>query len=87
MLWFQFYLTSGMQLTYPGSLPVIGDKEVVQADDEPTSLSSVASYVVMTNPVWNGSRVTVKELNLLIHPHCSRLRLADLLIAEQEHSR
>lgn len=37
--------------------------------------------------VWNGSRVTVKELHLSTHPHCSRLRLADLLIAEQEHSR
>lgn len=37
--------------------------------------------------VWNRSRVTVKELNLPTHPHCSRLRLADLLIAEQEHSR
>ncbi|KAK2509996.1 hypothetical protein MC885_014992 [Smutsia gigantea] len=36
--------------------------------------------------VWNGNRVTVKELNLPTHPHCSRLRLADLLIAEQEHS-
>lgn len=30
----------------------------------------------------------VKELHLSTHPHCSRLRkLADLLIAEQEHSR
>lgn len=37
--------------------------------------------------VWNRSRVTVKELNLPTRPHCSRLRLADLLIAEQEHSR
>ncbi|EGV96622.1 Testis-expressed protein 14 [Cricetulus griseus] len=36
--------------------------------------------------VWNRSRVTVKELNLPTRPHCSRLRLADLLIAEQEHS-
>ncbi|XP_054565634.1 inactive serine/threonine-protein kinase TEX14 isoform X2 [Eptesicus fuscus] len=41
--------------------------------------------MVMTNLVWNGSRVTVKELNLPTHPHCSKLRLADLLIAEQEH--
>ena len=29
----------------------------------------------------------MKELHLSTHPHCSRLRLADLLIAEQEHSR
>ncbi|EPQ02791.1 Testis-expressed protein 14 [Myotis brandtii] len=43
-------------------------------------------YMVMTNLVWKGSRVTVKELHLPTHPHCSKLRLADLLIAEQEHS-
>ncbi|XP_055255561.1 inactive serine/threonine-protein kinase TEX14 [Moschus berezovskii] len=41
---------------------------------------------LMQGLVWNGSRVTVKELHLPTHPHCSRLRLADLLIAEQEHS-
>ncbi|XP_012664254.1 inactive serine/threonine-protein kinase TEX14 isoform X1 [Otolemur garnettii] len=83
---FQFYLTGGTQLAYLGSLPVIGEKEVIQADDEPTSSFFSGPYMVMTNLVWNGSRVTVKELNLPTHPHCSRLRLADLLIAEQEHS-
>ncbi|XP_051014858.1 inactive serine/threonine-protein kinase TEX14 [Acomys russatus] len=82
----KFYLTSGMQLTYPGSLPVIGEKEVIQADDEPTFSFFSGPYMVMTNLVWNRSRVTVKELYLPTHPHCSRLRLADLLIAEQEHS-
>ncbi|XP_050012863.1 inactive serine/threonine-protein kinase TEX14 [Alexandromys fortis] len=75
-----------MQLTYPGSLPVIGEKEVIQADDEPTFSFFSGPYMVMTNLVWNRSRVTVKELNPPTHPHCSRLRLADLLIAEQEHS-
>ncbi|XP_029423956.1 inactive serine/threonine-protein kinase TEX14 [Nannospalax galili] len=82
----KFYLTAGMQLTYPGSLPVIGEKEVIQADDEPTFSFFSGPYMVMTNLVWNKSRVTVKELNLPTHPHCSNLRLADLLIAEQEHS-
>ncbi|XP_053425075.1 inactive serine/threonine-protein kinase TEX14 isoform X3 [Nycticebus coucang] len=82
----KFYLTGGTQLAYLGSLPVIGEKEVIQADDEPTSSFFSGPYMVMTNLVWNGSRVTVKELNLPTHPHCSRLRLADLLIAEQEHS-
>jgi inactive serine/threonine-protein kinase TEX14 len=48
VLWFQFYLTSGMQLTYPGSLPVIGEKEVVQADDEPTFSFFSGPYMVMT---------------------------------------
>uniref|UniRef100_A0A8C7ERE8 Inactive serine/threonine-protein kinase TEX14 n=1 Tax=Neovison vison TaxID=452646 RepID=A0A8C7ERE8_NEOVI len=86
VLCFQFYLTGGAQLAYLGSLPVIGEKEVIQADDEPTFSFFSGPYMVMTNLVWNGSRVTVKELNLPTHPHCSRLRLADLLIAEQEHS-
>ncbi|XP_068834505.1 inactive serine/threonine-protein kinase TEX14 isoform X3 [Capricornis sumatraensis] len=82
----KFYLTGGTQLAYLGSLPVIGEKEVIQADDEPTFSFFSGPYMVMTNLVWNGSRVTVKELHLSTHPHCSRLRLADLLIAEQEHS-
>ncbi|XP_045629471.1 inactive serine/threonine-protein kinase TEX14 [Ursus americanus] len=82
----KFYLTGGAQLAYLGSLPVIGEKEVIQADDEPTFSFFSGPYMVMTNLVWNGSRVTVKELNLPTHPHCSKLRLADLLIAEQEHS-
>ncbi|XP_003272369.2 inactive serine/threonine-protein kinase TEX14 isoform X4 [Nomascus leucogenys] len=73
-------------MAYLGSLPVIGEKEVIQADDEPTFSFFSSPYMVMTNLVWNGSRVTVKELNLPTHPHCSKLRLADLLIAEQEHS-
>ncbi|XP_070083591.1 inactive serine/threonine-protein kinase TEX14 isoform X11 [Equus caballus] len=82
----KFYITGGTQLAYLGSLPVIGEKEVIQADDEPTFSFFSGPYMVMINLVWNGSRVTVKELNLPTHPHCSRLRLADLLIAEQEHS-
>nr|XP_019591886.1 PREDICTED: inactive serine/threonine-protein kinase TEX14 isoform X2 [Rhinolophus sinicus] len=82
----KFYLTGGTQLAYLGSLPVIREKEVIQAEDEPTFSFCSGPYMVMTNLVWNGSRVTVKELNLPSHPHCSRLRLADLLIAEQEHS-
>uniref|UniRef100_G3SJS0 Testis expressed 14, intercellular bridge forming factor n=1 Tax=Gorilla gorilla gorilla TaxID=9595 RepID=G3SJS0_GORGO len=82
----KFYLTGATQMAYLGSLPVIGEKEVIQADDEPTFSFFSGPYMVMTNLVWNGSRVTVKELNLPTHPHCSKLRLADLLIAEQEHS-
>uniref|UniRef100_A0A2K6JVF7 Inactive serine/threonine-protein kinase TEX14 n=1 Tax=Rhinopithecus bieti TaxID=61621 RepID=A0A2K6JVF7_RHIBE len=82
----KFYLTGATQIAYLGSLLVIGEKEVIQADDEPTFSFFSGPYMVMTNLVWNGSRVTVKELNLPTHPHCSKLRLADLLIAEQEHS-
>ncbi|XP_047613933.1 inactive serine/threonine-protein kinase TEX14 isoform X1 [Phacochoerus africanus] len=82
----KFYLTGGTQLAYLGSLPVIGEKEVIQADDEPTFSFFSGPYMVMTNLVWNGSRVTVKELQLPARLPCSRLRLADLVIAEQEHS-
>ncbi|XP_061032366.1 inactive serine/threonine-protein kinase TEX14 isoform X5 [Eubalaena glacialis] len=82
----KFYLTGGMQLAYLGSLPVIGEKEVIQADDEPAFSFFSGPYMVMTNLLWNGNRVTVKELHLPTHSHCRRLRLADLLIAEQEHS-
>ncbi|XP_033618837.1 inactive serine/threonine-protein kinase TEX14 isoform X3 [Fukomys damarensis] len=82
----KFYLTGGTQLAYLGSLPIIGEKEVMQADDEPTFSFISGPHMVMTNLVWNGSRVTVKNLNLPTHPHSSRQRLADLLIAEQEHS-
>ncbi|XP_060146814.1 inactive serine/threonine-protein kinase TEX14 isoform X5 [Globicephala melas] len=82
----KFYLTGGTQLAYLGSLPVIGEKEVIQADDEPAFSFFSGPYMVMTNLLWNGSRVTVKELHLPTHPLCRRRRLADLLIAELEHS-
>ncbi|XP_042639230.1 inactive serine/threonine-protein kinase TEX14 [Orycteropus afer afer] len=82
----KFFLIGGKQLAYPLSLPVIGEKEVIQADDEPSVSFCSGPYMVMTNLVWNGSCVTVKELNLPTHRHCSRLQLADLLIAELEHS-
>lgn len=48
MLWFQFYLTGGTQLAYLGSLPIIGEKEMIQADDEPTFSFISGPYMVMT---------------------------------------
>ncbi|NXA50837.1 TEX14 kinase, partial [Nothocercus julius] len=83
---FQFYLTGSRHLGYLASLPIIGEKEVVQADDEPTFSYHVGPYMVMTNLMWGGSRVTVKELSFEPHQNCSKLRFADLLIAEQEYS-
>ncbi|XP_053223927.1 inactive serine/threonine-protein kinase TEX14 isoform X2 [Podarcis raffonei] len=80
------YLTGSRQLGYLASLPIIADKEVVQADDEPTFSFPAGPYMTMTNLMWGGSRVTVKELNMKPHQHCSKLRLSDLLLAEQEHS-
>ncbi|KAM6118457.1 inactive serine/threonine-protein kinase TEX14 [Phoenicopterus ruber ruber] len=82
----KFYLAGSGHLGYLASLPIIGEKDVVQADDEPTFSYHVGPYMIMTNLMWGGSRVTVKELSFEPHQNCSKLRLADLLIAEQEHS-
>lgn len=77
--------TGSRQLAYLASLPVIEEKEVVQADDEPTFSFCGGPHMTMTNLMWGGSRVTVKELNRTTHQNCSKLRFADLLIAEQEY--
>ncbi|XP_072209472.1 inactive serine/threonine-protein kinase TEX14 [Excalfactoria chinensis] len=82
----KFYLAGSSHLGYLASLPIIGDKEVFQADDEPTFSYRVGPFMIMTNLMWGSSRVTVKELSFQPHQNCSKLRLADLLIAEQEHS-
>ncbi|XP_068010878.1 inactive serine/threonine-protein kinase TEX14 isoform X3 [Melanerpes formicivorus] len=82
----KFYLAGSGHLGYLASLPIIGEKDVVQADDEPAFSYHVGPYMLMTNLMWGGSRVTVKELSFEPHQSCSKLRLADLLIAEQEHS-
>ncbi|NWR73293.1 TEX14 kinase, partial [Centropus unirufus] len=83
---FQFYPAGSGHLGYLASLPVIGQKDVVQADDEPAFSYHIGPYMIMTNLVWEGTRVTVKELGFEPHQNCSKLRLADLLLAEQEHS-
>ncbi|XP_056181365.1 inactive serine/threonine-protein kinase TEX14 [Falco biarmicus] len=82
----KFYLAGNGHLGYLTSLPIIGEKDVVQADDEPAFSYHVGPYMIMSNLMWGGSRVTVKELSFEPHQSCSKLRLADLLIAEQEHS-
>ncbi|XP_042735841.1 inactive serine/threonine-protein kinase TEX14 isoform X2 [Lagopus leucura] len=82
----KFYLAGSGHLGYLASLPIIGEKEVVQADDEPAFSYRVGPCMTMTNLMWGSSRVTVKELSFQPHQNCSKLRLADLLIAEQEHS-
>ncbi|KAM6242612.1 LOW QUALITY PROTEIN: inactive serine/threonine-protein kinase TEX14 [Porphyrio hochstetteri] len=82
----KFYLAGSRHLGYLASLPIVGEKDVVQADDEPTFSYHVGPYMIMTNLMWGGSRVTVKELSFEPHQSCSKLRLADLLLAEQEHT-
>ncbi|NWV18763.1 TEX14 kinase, partial [Origma solitaria] len=82
----KFYLAGSGHLGYLASLPIIGEKDVVQADDEPAFSYHVGPYMIMTNLMWGGSRVTVKELSLQPCRNSWKLRLADLLLAEQEHS-
>ncbi|XP_029467319.1 inactive serine/threonine-protein kinase TEX14 isoform X2 [Rhinatrema bivittatum] len=77
--------TGNRQLAYLASYPLIRDKEVVQAVDEPTFSFCGGPCMTMTNLIWGGTRVTVKELTPPTHQNCSKLRLVDLLIAEQEH--
>ncbi|XP_062815008.1 inactive serine/threonine-protein kinase TEX14 isoform X1 [Anolis carolinensis] len=81
----KFYLTGG-KLGCLASFPIIADKEISQADDEPTFSFAAGPYMTMTSLMWRGSQVTVKELNMKPHPHCSKLCLFDLLLAEQEYS-
>ncbi|NXK36951.1 TEX14 kinase, partial [Piprites chloris] len=82
----KFYLAGSGHLGYLASLPIIGEKDVVQADDEPAFSYHVGPFMIMTNLMWGGSRVTVKELAFQPPQHGWKLRLADLLLAEQEHS-
>ncbi|KAL2297435.1 hypothetical protein Nmel_016736 [Mimus melanotis] len=82
----KFCLTGSGHLGYLASLPIIGDKDVFQADDERAFSYPVGPYMTMTNLMWGGSRVTVKELSLQPQQGSWRLCLADLLLAEQQHS-
>ncbi|XP_075374176.1 inactive serine/threonine-protein kinase TEX14 isoform X1 [Mycteria americana] len=45
----KFYLAGSRHLGYLASLPIIGEKDVVQADDEPTFSYHVGPYMIMTN--------------------------------------
>lgn len=45
---FQFYLAGSGHLGYLASLPITGDKDVVQADDEPAFSYPVGPYMTMT---------------------------------------
>ncbi|KFQ56932.1 Inactive serine/threonine-protein kinase TEX14, partial [Nestor notabilis] len=83
---FQFYFAGSGHLEYLASLLIIGEKDLVQADDEAAFSYRVGPYMIMTNLMWGGSRVTVKELGSEPHQNYSKLRFADLLVAEQEHS-
>ncbi|KAM4701993.1 inactive serine/threonine-protein kinase TEX14 [Discoglossus pictus] len=81
----KLYLTNDRQLGYMATIPFITEKDIVQADDKPSFLFSAGPYMSMTNLMWGCTKVTVKELNVLTHPKCSKIHFGDLLIAEQEY--
>ncbi|XP_041096878.1 inactive serine/threonine-protein kinase TEX14-like [Polyodon spathula] len=72
------------QFGFLACVPVIGEKELVQADDEPSLSFHNGAFMSMTN--WNGCRVTVKALQShdALLPY-SKSRFMDLLTAEQEY--
>ncbi|MGH0157835.1 UNVERIFIED_CONTAM: hypothetical protein FKN15_036148 [Acipenser sinensis] len=63
-----------------------GEKELVQADDEPLLSFHNGAFMSMTNFSWNDCRVTVKELQChdALLPYSKR-SFMDLLTAEQEY--
>ncbi|XP_061105395.1 inactive serine/threonine-protein kinase TEX14-like [Conger conger] len=68
------------------SLPLIADRELGQADDEPMVTYTCGSFLKMTNYSWKGCRVTVKELQS--HSALQRgneVCYLDLLITEQQY--
>ncbi|XP_058854245.1 inactive serine/threonine-protein kinase TEX14-like [Acipenser ruthenus] len=74
------------QFGFLACVPVIGEKELVQADDEPSLSFHNGAFMSMTNFSWNGCRVTVKELQShdALLPYSKR-SFMDLLTAEQEY--
>ncbi|KAI5280878.1 Inactive Serine/Threonine-Protein Kinase Tex14 [Manis pentadactyla] len=58
------FISGGTQLAYLGCLPIIGEKEVIQADGEPTFSFFSGSYTFMTNK--------------LRHPHLLQLMAVGL---------
>uniref|UniRef100_A0A8C5LWD9 Inactive serine/threonine-protein kinase TEX14 n=1 Tax=Leptobrachium leishanense TaxID=445787 RepID=A0A8C5LWD9_9ANUR len=72
------------QLACMAYIPFIQDKHIVQEDEILTFSFPVGPYMIMTNLLWDFTKVTVKELSK-IHTECSKSRFSDLLIAEQEN--
>uniref|UniRef100_A0A4W5RW95 Protein kinase domain-containing protein n=1 Tax=Hucho hucho TaxID=62062 RepID=A0A4W5RW95_9TELE len=76
----------GHALSLLASLPVIGDSELGQADDEPLLSFTCGSFITMTNYSWKGCRVTVKELQSLSSPQGgSQEAYLDLMLIELEY--
>ncbi|XP_053561384.1 inactive serine/threonine-protein kinase TEX14 [Bombina bombina] len=81
----KLYLTITGRLEFFGTIPFVEEKYLVQGDDKLSFSYPAGPYMTMTSLLWGCTEVTVKELNILAHDACSKLRFVDLLIAEQEY--
>ncbi|XP_021473609.2 inactive serine/threonine-protein kinase TEX14 isoform X3 [Oncorhynchus mykiss] len=75
----------GYPLGLLASLPVIGDSELGQADDEPLLSFSCGAFITMTNYSWKGCRITVKELQSISPQGGSQEAYLDLILIELEY--
>ncbi|XP_029556151.1 inactive serine/threonine-protein kinase TEX14 isoform X1 [Salmo trutta] len=66
-------------------LPVIGDSELGQADDEPLLSFTCGAFITMTNYSWKGCRITVKELQSISPQGGSQEAYLDLMLIELEY--
>ncbi|KAG7222784.1 hypothetical protein INR49_016103 [Caranx melampygus] len=69
----------GKALALPASVPLIGESDLTQAEDEPLFSFTCGSFTFMTNYNWRGSRVTVKTMGKSDTAHL------DLLLIEQDY--
>ncbi|XP_072890288.1 inactive serine/threonine-protein kinase TEX14 [Hemitrygon akajei] len=71
-----------------GSVPVLGDRDLHHTDSEPDISYPNGPLTRMCNWMWEGQRVTVRELKppRLSHSHSQKgLCTSDLLVTELEH--
>ncbi|XP_058268404.1 inactive serine/threonine-protein kinase TEX14-like [Hemibagrus wyckioides] len=71
----------GMSVGALASVPFILESELLQAEDEVLYSFSCGSFTEITNYIWRGSRVSVKELQMT-HQQAEQHGFHDLLITE-----
>lgn len=69
------------------TVPLVCDRELISVDSEPDLTYPNGPFTLMCSRVWEGQRVTVRQLAAPSHPHCTKAQgTVDLLIHEQQHS-
>ncbi|XP_055064146.2 uncharacterized protein tex14 isoform X2 [Misgurnus anguillicaudatus] len=75
-----------LSLGLVGSMSLISDSDLGQAEDEPLNSFMCGSFLRMTNYSWKGCRVTVKELHdQILHQREGHDGLMDVLITEKKY--